>query len=220
MELRHLRYFLAVADERHFGRAAQRLGLSQPPLTVAIQQLEAEVGAALFLRNSRGVQLTAAGQALVPAAQAAIDQAAQALTAARDASAAQHYPHGALYVVATPIGNLADMTLRALHVLQLVDAVACEDTRHTQSLLRAYGIERPGAQLLAGWCERTGPGLEFALHIEPVPAAVADPDPAVGAAAMNAVIERIARRDPAQYQWTYKRYTLRPSGLGEDNPYR
>ena len=74
---------------------------------------------------------------------------AGALTAARDASAAQHYPHGALYVVATPIGNLADMTLRALHVLQLADAVACEDTRHTQSLLRAYGIERPGAQLLA-----------------------------------------------------------------------
>mgnify|MGYP003599744522 FL=1 len=89
MELRHLRYFLAVADERHFGRAAQRLGLSQPPLTVAIQQLEAEVGAALFLRNSRGVQLTAAGQALVPAAQAAIDQAAQALTAARDAASGQ-----------------------------------------------------------------------------------------------------------------------------------
>jgi len=52
-------------------------------------------------------------------------------------------------VVATPIGNLADITLRALHVLQLVDAVACEDTRHTQSLLRAYGIDRPGAQLLA-----------------------------------------------------------------------
>ena len=49
-----------------------------------------------------------------------------------------------LYVVATPIGNLADITLRALHVLQLVDAVACEDTRHTQGLLRAYGIDRPG----------------------------------------------------------------------------
>jgi 16S rRNA (cytidine1402-2'-O)-methyltransferase len=47
--------------------------------------------------------------------------------------------------VATPIGNLADITLRALHVLALVDAVACEDTRHTQQLLRAYGIERPGA---------------------------------------------------------------------------
>lgn len=52
-------------------------------------------------------------------------------------------------MVATPIGNLADITLRALHVLQLADVVACEDTRHTQSLLRAYGIDKPGAQLLA-----------------------------------------------------------------------
>ena len=52
-------------------------------------------------------------------------------------------------MVATPIGNLADITLRALHVLQLADAVACEDTRHTQSLLRAYGIDKASAQLLA-----------------------------------------------------------------------
>ncbi len=74
---------------------------------------------------------------------------ASALAAARDAASAQHYPQGALYVIATPIGNLADITLRALHVLQLVDAVACEDTRHTQTLLRSYGLERPGAQLLA-----------------------------------------------------------------------
>jgi 16S rRNA (cytidine1402-2'-O)-methyltransferase len=51
--------------------------------------------------------------------------------------------------VATPIGNLADISLRALHVLAKVDAVACEDTRHTQQLLRAYGLERPGSQLLA-----------------------------------------------------------------------
>ena len=72
-----------------------------------------------------------------------------ALGAARDAAATQQYPVGALYVVATPIGNLADITLRALHVLQLADTLACEDTRHTQALLRAYGIERPGAQLLA-----------------------------------------------------------------------
>ena len=74
---------------------------------------------------------------------------ASALTAAREAAGSQHYPQGALYVVATPIGNLADISLRALHVLQLVDAVSCEDTRHTQTLLRAYGIDRPTGQLIA-----------------------------------------------------------------------
>ena len=74
---------------------------------------------------------------------------ATALTAASEAAGSQHYPAGALYVVATPIGNLADITLRALHVLQRVDAMACEDTRHTQTLLRAYGIDRSSSELLA-----------------------------------------------------------------------
>ena len=52
-------------------------------------------------------------------------------------------------MVATPIGNLADISLRALHVLALADTIACEDTRHTQQMLRAYGIDKSGAQLLA-----------------------------------------------------------------------
>lgn len=51
--------------------------------------------------------------------------------------------------MATPIGNLADITLRALHVLQMADTIACEDTRHTQSLLRAYGVDKSASQLLA-----------------------------------------------------------------------
>ena len=74
---------------------------------------------------------------------------ANALNAAREAAGAQDYPKGALYVVATPIGNLADVSLRALHVLGLADRIACEDTRHTQQLLRAYGIDRAGDKLLA-----------------------------------------------------------------------
>ena len=72
-----------------------------------------------------------------------------ALLAAHEAAAAQHYPQGALYVVATPIGNLCDISLRALHVLSLVDTIACEDTRHTQQMLRAYGIDKSAGELLA-----------------------------------------------------------------------
>jgi 16S rRNA (cytidine1402-2'-O)-methyltransferase len=72
-----------------------------------------------------------------------------ALAAAKEAAADQHYPQSTLYVVATPIGNLADISLRALHVLGLADTVACEDTRHTQHLLRAYGIDKTSGQLLA-----------------------------------------------------------------------
>uniref|UniRef100_UPI00066E3ADB 16S rRNA (cytidine(1402)-2'-O)-methyltransferase n=1 Tax=Ralstonia solanacearum TaxID=305 RepID=UPI00066E3ADB len=55
----------------------------------------------------------------------------------------QHYPAGALYVVATPIGNVADVSLRARHVLGLADAVACEDTRNTGQLLHRLGLSRP-----------------------------------------------------------------------------
>jgi 16S rRNA (cytidine1402-2'-O)-methyltransferase len=72
-----------------------------------------------------------------------------ALQGAHEAAREQHYPPSALYVVATPIGNLADITLRALHVLSLAERIACEDTRHTQTLLRAYGIDKSPAQLIA-----------------------------------------------------------------------
>lgn len=84
MEFRHLRYFLVLAEELHFGRAARRLGLSQPPLSLNIQQLEVSVGARLFTRSSKAVALTAAGLAFVPAARALLDQSTQAANLARD----------------------------------------------------------------------------------------------------------------------------------------
>ncbi|GAA1962558.1 LysR family transcriptional regulator [Kitasatospora viridis] len=73
METRELRYFVAVAEELHFGRAAQRLGMAQPPLSRAIQQLERRLGATLLDRTSRTVALTEAGSVLLTEGRAALD---------------------------------------------------------------------------------------------------------------------------------------------------
>ncbi|MGW7025466.1 LysR substrate-binding domain-containing protein [Streptomyces decoyicus] len=75
MELRTLRYFVAVAEELHFGRAAARLHMSQPPLSRAIKQLETEVGALLFARSPAGIALNPVGTVLLDEARALLDQA-------------------------------------------------------------------------------------------------------------------------------------------------
>lgn len=78
--------------------------------------------------------------------------------------------------------------------------------------------ERSGATVLFAYAERRDEG-GFDVHFEPAPAAIASADVAEATTAMNAAVEAIARRDLRQYQWTYKRYTLRPPGSGEANPY-
>jgi len=103
--------------------------------------------------------------------------------AADAAAGAQDYPHGALYVVATPIGNLADITLRAIHVLGLADAIACEDTRHSAALLREFGMvksplalhqhnEREAAQAVV---ERLARGERIAYLSDAGTPALSDP---------------------------------------------
>ncbi len=116
------------------------------------------------------------------------------LKAAAAAAAGQQYPAGALYVVATPIGNLADLSLRAIHVLALVDAVACEDTRVTGALLRHLGLDKP---LLAVHAhnersaadrvlERLARGERVAYASDAGTPAVSDPGAALVAAARSA----------------------------------
>jgi DNA-binding transcriptional LysR family regulator len=86
MELRHIRYFLAVAEERNFTRAAARIGIGQPPLSQQIKDLESEIGAPLFHRIPQGAELTEAGRAFLENVQVIPHQAERAIRAARRAA--------------------------------------------------------------------------------------------------------------------------------------
>jgi DNA-binding transcriptional LysR family regulator len=106
MELRQLRYFVAVAEEGHFGRAAQRLHMSQPPLSMQIKGLEAELGVELLNRSTRQVRLTDAGRAFLERARAILGSVREAQDAARGA---EHGTQGQLHV-----GFISSATLSLL----------------------------------------------------------------------------------------------------------
>src|SRR6187401_780729 len=87
MELRHLRYFVTIAEERSFTRAAERLWVAQPGLSTQIRQLESELGVRLFERHTRGVDLTDAGEVFLERARVALGAADVAAGTGRDLEA-------------------------------------------------------------------------------------------------------------------------------------
>src|SRR5262245_19948828 len=89
VELRHLRYFIAMAEELNFSRAAQRMHMAQPPLSAAIRQLERDLGVELFFRTTREVTLTDAGRAFLAGAQRTLAEAERAAEDAKRAAAGE-----------------------------------------------------------------------------------------------------------------------------------
>ena len=125
MESRELRYFVAVAEELHFGRAAQRLGIAQPPLSRAIGQLERRLGVALLERTGRGVVLTGAGAVLLAEGRAALEAFEAAERRVRRAALAEAGQAGV--VLATKAGASSELLTKLLEAYAAEpDAVAVE----------------------------------------------------------------------------------------------
>ena len=149
METRQLRYFVAVAETRHFGRAAEALRIAQSPLSQAIRQLESQLGAPLFERTTRRVDLTAAGEALLPEAVRIL----ASLDAARD-----------------QVGRVAAGALGRLRV----GATGLATYRHVPELVRRLTAELPGLALTFT-TDMLTPGLETALAEHRIDLAVLRP---------------------------------------------
>ena len=138
MELRHLRYFIAVAEEHGFGRAARRLRVAQPALSKQIRDLEAEIGVDLFQRMSKGVRLTPAGEVFLVEARGTLERAAGAVDRARAAAAdpdlSLRFAHGELAVFASAVGELL-AAYRSAHPEVQVQVSGQSDAETHEALL-------------------------------------------------------------------------------------
>jgi len=152
MELRHLRYFVQVAEELHFARAARHLGISQPPLSQQIRALEEELGVRLLERTSRRVMLTPAGKMFLEGARATLQQAERAATMARRAARGEL---GQLAIGFNASAPFVPQVARAIHdfrqaypevALQLTELPAAAQIEGLDDHLLDLGFMRSPAQ--------------------------------------------------------------------------
>jgi len=173
LEVRQLRYFVVLAEELHFGRAAARLGMAQPPLSRAIRDLERQLGVALFERTTRQVGLTAAGEVLLRDARTALEAVSAAARRARQAGA----PSSRLRVALK-----ADVDGGLLP--QILDAYCADDAAVPPELVlgrfgeQAQALRDGRADVGLLLCPFEGRGLDSEpLLTEPLLAALAAADP-------------------------------------------
>ncbi len=191
LEVRQLRYFVAVAEELHFGRAAVRLGMAQPPLSRAIRDLERQLGVALLVRTTRQVRLTSAGEVLLRDARTALEAVAAAARRARQAGSPS--PRLRVALKADVDGGLLP---------QILDAYCADNAAQPPELVLGRFGEQPRAlrdglaDVALLLCPFDDRGLDSEpLLTEPLLAALAAADP-LAARTQLALADLAGRRLP------------------------
>ncbi|GHC97376.1 LysR family transcriptional regulator [Pseudorhodoferax aquiterrae] len=149
MELRHLRYFIAVAETGSLSRAAEKLFIAQPPLSVQIRQLEDAMGTPLFVRHPKGVRLTAAGEALMPEARALLDRAGHLKERLRGDGASGTLALGYVPSASSTVLPALVRELRAAHPQLRIELREMISSAQTEALVAGHldaGIARSAAR--------------------------------------------------------------------------
>ena len=141
MELRHLRYFIAVAEEGHITRAAERLGIQQPPLSLQIRSLEKELNVQLFKRLPRGVQLTDAGTAFLERSRGILDQVERALAATRRTARGEQGRVVVGFTSSAPFHPFVPRVIRSFREMSPLVSLVLEESGSSELVQAVHGEE-------------------------------------------------------------------------------
>jgi DNA-binding transcriptional LysR family regulator len=190
MELRHIRYFLAVAEERHFTRAAARVGIGQPPLSQQIKDLETEIGAQLFHRVAHGAELTAAGEAFLKGVEEMPSLAERAKRAAQRASRGEVGSLRVGFTASSAFNGVVPTAIRAFRRAYADVELALEEANTTRLVAGLKEGSLDAAFLRPGDAAREAFQLRL-LYEEPMVAALPASHPAVAPQAVDLATLRL-----------------------------